>query len=146
MSENILIGGMQADSFGRIQELEKEREEIMNVFESQINNALQGLPMGDGLSSRPSTPSDSVMSSPKSRYTSMTRPMSGEGGQSIVSRFTSETPISVLAVARGGLPSRRKKLPEGMGGGSNEQEINDKTNLITLRIANIQQKVRRPST
>jgi hypothetical protein len=117
-----------------IQELEREREEIMNVFEAQINTALEDV--NDGASTRPGTPTESILSSPKSRMTigeadglGRLRPYTRESGRSGLSRFTTDSAaVSVLGAARG---ETAKKIRPGTGG--NES--------ITQRMQSIQQKV-----
>lgn len=115
-----------------IQDLEKEREDIMNLFETQINSALsKGFP--EDLS-RASTPLGSVASSPKPRQG---RPSTRDSAQTGLSRFTVESrPISVLGAARA--------RPEGLSRGETEEErmIWERTDGIAARMASIQQKVR----
>ena len=125
----------------RIQELEKEREEIMNLFESQINSALEGLPGVDDTSSRPNTPSESVVSSPVS-HMGKVRPDTRDSGRSVMSRQTFESkPLSVLGAAKGMAPSIRRKQLRPKTGDVMDGMLAEKTDGISMRIWAIQQKV-----
>jgi len=58
----------------------------MNVFETQINNALDGLPsMGEDSLSRPSTPNDSILGSPRFEHSSNLRPVTRKSERSELS-------------------------------------------------------------
>lgn len=124
-----------------IQDLEKEREEIMNVFESQLNNALEAMPSGASDGSRPSTPTESVLHSPHATGR-FTRPATRDSANSVMSRFTGESkPISVLGATRGYKSLRAKSMRHEVLGDM-DRAINEKGDNISSRIAVIQQKVR----
>ena len=115
----------------------------MNAFEAQINSALSKGFLVDELS-RPGTPSGSILSSPKSQYTSRLRPGTRDSAQSTMSRLTVDSqPLSVLGAARG-VPTRRPRLiTDGLSVTETEQErmMWEKTDGIAQRIASIQQNV-----
>jgi len=130
-----------------IQELEKEREDIMNLFETQINHALEGYPgiLGED-DSRPGTPSDSILESPLSRLAVLGRngrPTTRDSNRSTMSKVTSDTTMSVLAAARGPAPGaykRRRERP-GTAGTTTKADGDEKGDAISQRIASIQAKV-----
>ncbi|WVF69649.1 hypothetical protein IAT40_004428 [Kwoniella sp. CBS 6097] len=85
-----------SDMHQSIQELEREREEIMNSLETQINGALAGLPgpLGPACadsSSRPATPNET--GSVRSKVSSRSRPTTADS--------TMSKPLSVLGQVKG---------------------------------------------
>ncbi len=118
----------------------------MNVFETQINHALEGLPsMGDDTSSRASTPSE-ILDSPASKIDDNNpRPVTRESQQSALSRFTSNTkPMSVLGTTQGTSIRKRPTTAQGDPLGPLDRLISDKSDNIAQRVASIQQKVSPP--
>jgi len=75
----------------------------MDIFEEQINHALQGLPNNGSETSHPSSPTSSAPASPKGRLDSRARPVTGQSSTSHLSRFTMAShPMSVLGAATKG--------------------------------------------
>ena len=126
----------------RIQELEKEREDIMSHFETQLNTVLAGVPIGDD-DSRPPTPVDDV-SLPRNIALRSVRPGTSNSAKSNLSKYTVESNLSVLGAAKGvgpGVPKRKQFRPNtastlGKFGGE------DRADNISNRIASINAKVR----
>ena len=126
-----------------MQELEREREEIVNVFESQINNALEGLPsILDDSSSRTLSPSESVLASQQTKLGVTARPMTRESDHSASSRFSSTSrPVSVLRATQGSSIRKQPTRAHFDPFGSVDRLISDKNENIASRVASIQQKV-----
>lgn len=116
----------------------------MNVFETQLNQALDGIPsMGDGISRRASSPSESILSSPISTHTRHVRPVTRESEQSGLSRYTTDSQsISVLRATTGRSTRKRPTTAQMDPLGSLDRLISDKSEGIAQRVASIQQKVR----
>jgi hypothetical protein len=118
------------------------------MFETQINHALEGLPIGTDAGSRPSTPSGSTISSP--RLTHRVRPGTSDTQRSTLSRLTTDSrAISVIGAATGAgeTPLRKKVVRPGTAGTVStemaERNLGHKTDQMSLRIASIQAKVSR---
>ena len=131
----------------RIQELERERDDIMNIFESQINNALEGLPTPfDDRASRSSTPGESIQSSQMPQAINL-RPITRDSHLSELSRFTSGSQaMSVLGAMNGTSIRKRTKTSVVDPMSSVDRLISDKSDGIALRVASIQRKVRSSGT
>ena len=146
-SRMVLLWPELAELTSRIQELEREREEIMDVFEMQINTALQVMPPGSPTSSsRPSTPGTSALSvaSPRPQVKGLRqRPTTKDSALSQLSRLTdgtvrSRSIMDALDRASGRQGSSivdRDALP------SADRAIFDRTDAIASRIVSIQQKL-----
>ena len=115
----------------------------MNVFETQIDIALEALPgMEDDGSSRASTPTESILGSPPSKDIGRLRPTTHQSEGSALSRFTSSSqPISVLGAINSSSIMKRPITAQGDPLGSLDRMISDKSDNIASRVASIQQKV-----
>ena len=115
----------------------------MNVFETQINNALEGLPgMEEDGSSRSSTPTESVLGSPPMKDIGRLRPTTRQSEGSALSRLTSSSqPISVLGAMNSRSIIKHPMTAQGDPLGSLDRMILDKNENIASRVASIQQKV-----
>ncbi|EIW71142.1 hypothetical protein TREMEDRAFT_27360, partial [Tremella mesenterica DSM 1558] len=126
-----------------IQELERDREEIMDVFETQINGVLQHLPPGSPLSSsRATTPAQSI-NSPAGRSMTLPsrgRPLTQQSNMTSLSQLTGGTVRSHVMdaldrVRAGGSMTDRSGLPEG------DKAMFDRSDAIAHRIMSIQAKL-----
>ncbi|WVQ98203.1 hypothetical protein IAU59_005325 [Kwoniella sp. CBS 9459] len=141
-----------SDMHQSIQELEREREEIMNSLETQINGALAGLPgpLGSAsacsdTSSRPATPNET--GSVRSKVSSRSRPT--------IADSTMSKPVSVLGQVKGNgaadgkLNKRASMITNGasvaetLGTGVNGSGLgfSEKGQDMAKRVASIQAKL-----
>jgi nicotinamide N-methyltransferase len=132
----------------RIQELEREREQIMDVFEEQLNVVLEVVP--DSSYTRSPTPCDPILDSPtapkspsRARTAPRSRPTTRDSEMSSLSRLTQGTQMSMMGAIRQGAEKYR-------GGGSSfmssdlEGRAYERSDYVSQRIAAIQAKVSRP--
>lgn len=130
---------------GRIQDLEREREQIMDVFEDQLNVALESVPEADD---RSPTPSESILESPKppprsplrtKTAPSRSRPTTRDSQMSSLSKLTSTTqPLSMMGAMRHAADKHR---PDNASIMSNDSGAYERSDYVARRIAAIQAKV-----
>lgn len=119
----------------------------MNLFETQINHALEGYAgiLGED-GSRPGTPTESVIESPLSRFAVLgkgSRPDTRDSNKSTMSKYTSVSTLSVLGAARGPPPGAYKNRRDRPATSSTTDRTHgdEKVDAISQRIASIQAKV-----
>jgi hypothetical protein len=133
-----------------IQELEREREQIMDVFEEQLNVVLEVVP--DSSYTRSPTPCESVLDSPTipkspSRMKtapSRSRPTTRDSQMSSMSRLTQGTQMSMMGAMRQGAEKYQGGGTSFMSGDL-EGRAYERSDYVSQRIAAIQAKVCRPS-
>lgn len=133
-----------------IQELEREREQIMDVFEEQLNVVLEVVP--DSSYTRSPTPCESVLDSPTipkspskiKTAPSRSRPTTRDSQMSSMSRLTQGTQMSMMGAMRQGAEKYQGGGTSFMSGDL-EGRAYERSDYVSQRIAAIQAKVRRPS-
>jgi hypothetical protein len=133
-----------------IQELEREREQIMDVFEEQLNVVLEVVP--DSSYTRSPTPCESVLDSPTipkspSRMKtapSRSRPTTRDSQMSSMSRLTQGTQMSMMGAMRQGAEKYQGGGTSFMSGDL-EGRAYERSDYVSQRIAAIQAKVCQPN-
>jgi hypothetical protein len=132
----------------RIQELEREREQIMDVFEEQLNVVLEVVP--ESSYTRSPTPCDPLLDSPTAPKSppkmktapTRTRPTTRDSDMSSMSRLTQGTQMSMMGAMRQGAEKYRGGATSFTSGDLGAYERSD---YVSQRIAAIQAKVSRSS-
>jgi hypothetical protein len=131
----------------RIQELEREREQIMDVFEEQLNVVLEVVP--DSSYTRSPTPCDPVLDSPEAPSAAAKaktvqgrqRPTTRDSDMSTMSRVTQGTaPMSMMAAMRQGAEKYRVGGSSFLSGDLDGHAY-ERSDYVSQRIAAIQAKV-----
>lgn len=127
----------------RIQELEREREQIMDVFEDTLNIALDTIP--EAIPQSP-TQAAGMISPPRSPVafksaTSRSRPTTRDSEMSSLARLTTIKPPSMMGSMRSGMPPMHGGATSILSGDAFDNRAFERSDYVSHRIAAIQAKV-----